>query len=103
MARHFLQLYLLIVATVAAASWAQGKLWETFAGRADETAIAESQAQAAALNIVNEQLGAVARNDRRQYVAKVAQQNGINLELLEPGDIVGEDTLARLSHGELAH
>jgi len=103
MARHFLQLYLLIVATVAAASWAQGKLWETFASRADETAIAESQAQAAALNIVNEQLVAIPRDNRQQYVAKVAKQSGINLELLEPGDIVGEDTLARLSHGELAH
>jgi two-component system, OmpR family, sensor kinase len=102
-ARHFLQLYLLIVATVAAASWAQGKLWEAFAERSEETAIAESRAQAAALNIVNGQLAAIPREDRPRYVAKLATQNGINLELLEPNDIVGEDTLARLSQGEIAH
>jgi two-component system, OmpR family, sensor kinase len=102
-ARHFLQLYLLIVATVAAASWAQGQLWETFDGRSEETAIAESRAQAAALNIVNEQLGAIPQDDRRQYVAKVAARSGVKLELLEPGDIVGEDTLSRLSQGEIAH
>ena len=28
MARHFLQLYVLIVITLAAVSWGQGRLWE---------------------------------------------------------------------------
>lgn len=103
MARHFLQLYLLIVATVAAASWAQGKLWETFAGRTDETAIAENRAQAAALTLVNSQLREIPRDDRGKYVAGLAARSGVNLELLEPRDIVGADTLARLAHGEVAH
>ena len=30
MARHFLQLYLLIVVTLAAVSWGQERLWETY-------------------------------------------------------------------------
>src|SRR3569833_141705 len=103
MARHFLQLYLLIVATVAAASWAQGKLWDAFAGRAEETAAAESPAQAAALNLVNEHLGAIPRDQRQQYVANIAARSGIKLELLEQNDIAGEETLAQLSQGEIAH
>jgi two-component system OmpR family sensor kinase len=103
MARHFLQLYLLIVATVAAASWAQGKLWDVFAGRAEDAAVIESPAQAAALNLVNQQLGAIPREQRQQYVAKVAADSGIHLELLEQSDIVGEEALAQLSHGEVAH
>lgn len=103
MARHFLQLYLLIVATVAAASWAQGKLWDTFAARTLDATIAESQPQAAALNILNDQLREVPHEARGQFVADVAARSGLNLELLEPKDIVGEDTLTRLAHGDLAH
>ena len=103
MARHFLQLYLLIVATVAAASWAQGKLWDAFAGHGADTVIAESQAQGAALRIVDEQLRDVPRDGRRQYVADLAARTGMAFELLEPRDIVGEGTLSRLAHGELAH
>src|SRR3954469_15614638 len=103
MGRHFLQLYLLIVATVAAASWAQGKLWDVFAERAEDAAVIESPAQAAALNLVNQQLGAIPREQRQQYVAKVAADSGIHLELLEQSDIVGEEALAQLSHGEVAH
>jgi two-component system OmpR family sensor kinase len=103
MARHFFQLYLLIVATVAAASWAQGKLWETFATRTNAVTIAESQPQAAALNILNDQLRNVPHDARQQFVAGIAQRSGLNLELLEPHDNVGDDTLKRLSRGELAH
>src|SRR5690348_3825549 len=103
MARHFLQLYLLIVATVAAASWAQGKLWDAFAGRAGDAAIAESQAQAAALKIVRAQLHDVPREHRQQYVADLAARTGVKIELLEQRDIVGEGTLSRLARGEIAH
>ena len=101
MARHFLQLYLLIVATVAAASWAQGKLWDAFAGRSG--VVAETQAQAAALRIVNDELREVPHDGRQQYVANLAARTGLKVELLEPRDIAGEGTLARLAHGEVAH
>jgi two-component system, OmpR family, sensor kinase len=103
MARHFLQLYLLIVATLAAVSWGQGRLWEAYSRAAAEEAIAESRSQAAALEIVEGQLRAVARENRQQYVSDLAASSGVDLELFEPGDIVGEDTLGRLNRGELAH
>jgi two-component system OmpR family sensor kinase len=103
MARHFLHLYLLIVATVAAASWAQGKLWEAFASHPTEDTIAESQPQAAALNLINDQLREVPYEGRRQHVADIAARSGLNLELIEPRDIVGEGTVDRLAGGEVAH
>ncbi len=103
MARHFLQLYLLIVATVAAASWAQGKLWETFAARTHDATIAESQPQAAALNILNDQLRDVPHEGRQKFVATLAARTGLNLELLDAKDIVGADTVAGLARGDLAH
>lgn len=102
MARHFFQLYLLIVATVAAASWAQGKLWETFAARTNSATVTDSQPQAAALNILDGQLRNVPHDARRQFVADVAARSGLNLELLEPSDIVGDGT-QQLAHGGLAH
>lgn len=103
MARHFLQLYLLIVITLAAVSWGQGRLWEAYSRAAADEAIAESRSQAAALEIVDGQLRAVPRENRQQYVADLAASSGVDLELFEPRDIVGEDTLGRLSRGELAH
>jgi two-component system, OmpR family, sensor kinase len=102
MARHFLQLYLLIVVTLAAASWAQGRLFEAYSRSATEEAMAESRSQAAALDIVDGQLRSIARENRRQYVADLAASSRVNLELFEPGDIVGEETLERLNRGELA-
>src|SRR5262245_977291 len=102
MARHFLHLYLLIVATVAAASWAQGKLWEAFASHPSEDTIAESQPQAAALTLVHDQLREVPYEGRRQYVADIAARSGLNLELIEPRDIVGEGTVDGLTGGEVA-
>jgi two-component system OmpR family sensor kinase len=103
MARHFAHLYLLIVATVAVASWAQGKLWEVFGPRADETTIAESRAEVATLSIVNQQLSEMPRESRQKYVASLAERSGVKLQLLEPRDIAGEGTLARLAEGAVAH
>ena len=103
MARHFLQLYLLIVVTLAAVSWGQGRLWETYSSRTDGGALAESRAQAGALTIVDEQLRAVPRGDRQQFVEKLATRTGVDLELFEPKDIVGDDTVSRLARGEVAY
>ena len=56
MARHFLTLYLLIVLTLAAASWGQERLWEAYAGSTYGEAMADDPAQAAVLTIVEQQL-----------------------------------------------
>ncbi len=94
MARHFLQLYLLIVITLAAVSWGQGKLWETYSRAPDAGVDAESRAHAAALTIVDEQLRAVPRGDREKFVADLASRTAVDLELFERRDIVGDDTCA---------
>jgi two-component system OmpR family sensor kinase len=103
MARHFLQLYVLIVITLAAVSWGQGRLWETYSSPPDAGGDAESRAQAAALTIVDEQLRAVPRGDRKKFVADLASRTAVDLELFEPRDIVGEDTLRRLERGDVAY
>ena len=101
MARQFLQLYLLIVATLAAVSWGQGRLWDTYSARSG--AIAESQAQAAAVTLVDDQLRAVPRGVRQQFVQELAARTGVDLELFEQKDIAGEDTRSRLARGDLAY
>jgi two-component system, OmpR family, sensor kinase len=103
MARHFLQLYLLIVVTLAAVSWGQGRLWETYSAQQDGGAIAENKAQAAALTIVDEQLRAVPRGDRQKFVADLAKRTAVDLELFESRDIAGDDTLSRLARGDVAY
>lgn len=103
MARHFLTLYLLIVLTLAAASWGQERLWEAYAGRAYGEAMADDPAQAAVLTIVEQQLLTVPTAERRRFVADLADRTGIDLELFDFVDIVGADTQARLARGEAAY
>lgn len=102
MARHFLQLYLLIVATLAAASWGQERLWEAYAHRQLGNQTADLQPQAAALAIVEQQLRGLAEDDRARHIAQLASNSGVDLELFELQDIAGPHTLERLERGELA-
>ncbi len=102
MARHFLTLYLLIVATLAAASWGQERLWEAYGQQDAGLGAPESQVQAATLAIVEEQLRAIPGADRRKFVADLAARTGVDLELFDLNEIAGRDTLARLARGELA-
>jgi two-component system, OmpR family, sensor kinase len=98
MARHFLQLYLLIVLTLAAVSWGQDKLWEIYSPQR-----ATPDSQSATLAVVGEQLRAVAPEERREFVTTLAAKSGVDLELFEMKDIAGGDTLERLSRGEIAY
>lgn len=98
MARHFLTLYLLIVATLAAAAWGQERLWEIYGRRS----AAEDAVPAAALALFEEQLHPVPAAERRQFTTALATRSGVDLELFEPADIAGRDTLERLARGEPA-
>jgi two-component system, OmpR family, sensor kinase len=98
MARHFLQLYLLIVLTLAAVSWGQDKLWELYSRQRDTP-----DSQSATLAVVGEQLRAVAREERARFVAQLAAKSGVDLELFDPQDIAGGDTPERLARGEIAY
>jgi len=102
MARHFLTLYLLIVATLAAASWGQDRLWEAYARRLQPEASAESHVQAATLNIVAAQVGALQAQERKRFVTNLAASSNTDLELFDLQDLAGQDTLARLAQGEIA-
>jgi len=99
-ARHFLQIYLLIVATLAAVSWGQERLWQEY-GRREEWKV-ETRLHAASLAIVEEQLRAVPREERAAFVERLAARTGVDLELFEPQDIAGEEMLDSLDKGEIA-
>lgn len=102
MTRHFLQLYLLIVATLAAVSWGEERLWQAYGRQSSAELAADNPSQAAALAVVEAQLRSVAHDERQRFVADLAPQTGVDLELFDRRDIAGGDTLARLARGELA-
>lgn len=101
MARHFLQLYVLIVATLAAVSWGQERLWEMYDRRTIGEAAGENAPQAALLAVIEEQLSALPREQRPQFVADLANDSAVDLELVDLQDIAGGDTLTRLARGEV--
>jgi len=102
MARHFLQLYLMIVATLALASWGQERLTLMFETRGATSQAAAREPAAAVLTLVEQQLRALPGEQRQAYVAALARRTGIDLELFGPQDIAGSDIRARLERGELA-
>jgi len=97
MARHFITLYALIVATLAAVSWGQDRLVQVYERR---NPTADDPNQQAVFAIVAERLRAIEPGSRAQAVAGIAQRSGVALELFELSDIAGEETLARLAKGE---
>ena len=101
MARHFLQLYLLIVATLAAVSWGQERLWQMYAQRNPAEIAAENPSQVAMLDILETQLRALPPEQRSAFVQRLARDSGIDLELFALQDIAGDDILASLSRGEV--
>lgn len=102
MVRHFLQIYVLIVATLALASWGQEKLWQEYGRRTPEEWREDTRPQAASLAIVERQLQAIPHADRAEFVAKLAQETSVDLELFEEQDIAGEEILTSLQNGAVA-
>jgi len=103
MTRHFLQLYLLIVATLAAVSWGQERLWQIYAQRNPTEIAAENPSQAALLDVVETQLRALPAEQRRSFVRQLARDSSVDLELFDLKDIAGDDTLADLARGDVAY
>jgi two-component system OmpR family sensor kinase len=96
--RHFLGLYLLIVSTLAAVSWGQDRLFQTF-GNPDT---ADDGAVDVATAVVALHLADIPAGERRAAVAALAARSHTQIELLNSGDIAGPATLARLERGEIA-
>jgi two-component system, OmpR family, sensor kinase len=96
MTRHFLTLYLSIVLVLAAVSWGQERLSQSYGG---STEVSELP-QAGVLAIVRRQLQAVPNPQRADFVAAAARDTGLDLELLEPQDVAGASEIAGLARGK---
>ncbi|MGB6310029.1 MAG: ATP-binding protein [Steroidobacteraceae bacterium] len=99
MARHFLTLYLLVVFTLAAASWGQDKFLQTYGNQG----VADERAQATALFAVEEQLNGVPTSEWRALIARIAAKGGAGMELFATTDIAGAETLGKLKRGQIAY
>ena len=95
MTRYFLTLYLSIVIVLAAVSWGQERLWQSYGGSQ-----ASELPQAGVLAIVGRQLQTVPNAQRADFVAAAARDTGLDLELLEPQDVAGTGEIAGLARGK---
>ena len=95
MTRHFFTLYLSIVLVLAAVSWGQERLFQSYGG-----APASELPQANVLAILDRQLDAVPPERRAAMVADIARDTGLDLELLEPQDVAGAARIASLARGK---
>ena len=99
MARQFLGLYLLIVLTLAAVSWGQDKLLQTY-GTQD---VSDDRVLAAALSAVEGQLQRAPASEWRHLVDGISAKAGGGFELFAATDIAGRETLDRLKLGKVAY
>jgi two-component system OmpR family sensor kinase len=98
-ARHFLSLYLLIVVTLAAVSWGQDKLLQTYSGQTT----AGDKPQAVALLALESQLRGVPASQWKPVLAGLAAKAGAGMELFAESDIAGQETLEKLKRGQIAY
>jgi signal transduction histidine kinase len=99
MTRHFLGLYLMIVLTLAAVSWSQDRLLQSYGTQA----AAEDKSLVLAMSILENQLRAVPTDEWKSIVAATAGKTGVDMELFAAADITGRKTLDKLEHGEIAN
>lgn len=99
MTRHFLQLYLLIVLTLAAVSWGQERLWQTYGHQSSADLAAENPAQDALMRIVESQLRSLPAEQRSSFIHQLARDSGADIELFALQDVAG-DAQASLARGE---
>jgi two-component system, OmpR family, sensor kinase len=99
MTRHFLGLYLLIVLTLAAVSWGQDRLLQSYGTQE----AAEDKSLVLAMTIVENQLRGVSTDEWKSVVAAAAAKTGVDMELFSTADITGPKTLDELGHGKIAN
>jgi len=99
MARHFLGLYLLIVLTLAAVSWTQDKLLQTYS--LQDTA--DDRSLAVTLYALETQLRSLPKQEWKHFLAAIAAKTGGDIELFATRDIAGRETLDKLKHGKIAY
>ena len=99
MTRHFLGLYLLIVVTLAAVSWGQDRLLQSYGTQE----AAEDKSLVLAMTILESQLRGVPTDEWKSVVAAAAAKTGVDMELFARADITGPKTLDELGGGKIAN
>ncbi len=99
MVRHFLGLYLLIVFTLAIVSWGQDRLLRIYSN----TDAVDDRPVAIAMSTVADRLRGEPPDKWRDVVSAVASRTGVDMELFATRDIAGDETLAKLRHGDIAY
>jgi two-component system, OmpR family, sensor kinase len=98
-ARHFLSLYLLIVFTLAAVSWGQDKILQSY-GNHDS---ADDRSLGVAVAAMQNQLQNLPAGEWKRFVAGTAAKTGVDMELFTMADITGNETLDKLKRGAIAY
>ena len=93
MTRHFLGLFLIIVATLAAVSWGQDKLLQLYS----KPELPDESALKVAASLLRSELGSIPTEQWQARVAAEATKTGVGLELFRNSDIAGEATLDKLN------
>jgi two-component system, OmpR family, sensor kinase len=99
MARHFLQLFALIVLTLAAASWGQDWVLQSYGGQESS----DDHFFAIAAATLADDLRREAPADWPEHVARLARAGHVDMELFSTSEIAGGETLASLRHGRTAY
>jgi two-component system OmpR family sensor kinase len=99
MARHFLGLYVLIIATLAIVSWGQDRLLQVYSNP-DAT---DEKPLSAAMSVLADRLHDAPSGGWKSLVAGVAARTGVDMEVLASSDIAGRGTLDGLRRGGIAH
>src|SRR3984893_11616944 len=99
MTRHFLGLYLLIVVTLAAVSWGQDRLLQSYGTQE----AAEDKSLVLAMTILENQLRGVPTDEWKSVVTAAAAKTGVDMELFATADITGPKTLDALGRGKIAN
>src|SRR5271154_5248482 len=99
MTRHFWGLYLLIVFTLAAVSWGQDKILQSY-GNQDAS---DDKSEVLMMSLMTDRLRSLPVNDWQSFIAAAAARTGVDMELLATADVTGRKTLDKLERGEVAH
>src|ERR1700728_3614486 len=99
MARHFLPLYLSIVLTLAAVSWGQDKILQTYSNHDS----VDDRSIGVAVVTLQSQLQSLPVGEWKRFVVDTAAKSGVDMELFTTADIAGSHTLDELKRGSIAY
>jgi two-component system OmpR family sensor kinase len=100
MARHFLGLYMLILATLAAVSWGQDRLLRIYGNHES----ADDRLLAVAALSLHDELRRLPADQWKPVIADTAAKSGVDMEVFARADIAGNNAaLDELRRGKIAY